>query len=107
MLFLHGYLFQGIQSRADEKWGVLKVKSPTSNEKMERIPLLKRDIIMSVEELPERYGRRCLGRGFLTSRPAIFVIVSVAVCLGVCVAVLHPGRVSELAVSVRRCLFNY
>ncbi|KHN37527.1 Squamosa promoter-binding-like protein 7 [Glycine soja] len=98
---------QGIQSRADEKWGVLKVKSPTSNEKMERIPLLKRDIIMSMEELPERYGRRCLGRGFLTFRPAIFVLVSVAVCLGVCVAVLHPGRVSELAVSVRRCLFNY
>ncbi|KAG4971230.1 hypothetical protein JHK85_037651 [Glycine max] len=93
---------QGIQSRADEKWGVLKVKSPTSNEKMERIPLLKRDIIMSMEELPERYGRRCLGRGFLTFRPAIFVLVSVAVCLGVCVAVLHPGRVSELAVSVRR-----
>ncbi|KAG4945829.1 hypothetical protein JHK87_041836 [Glycine soja] len=96
---------QGILSRTDEKWGVLK--SPTSNDKTERIPLLKRDIIMSVEELPERYGRRCLGRGFLTSRPAIFVIVSVAVCLGVCVAVLHPGRVSELAVSVRRCLFNY
>lgn len=96
---------QGILSRADAKWGVLK--SPTSNDKNERIPLLKRDIIMNVEELPGRYGRRCLGRGFLISRPAIFVIVSVAVCLGVCVAVLHPGRISELAVSVRRCLFNY
>ncbi|CAJ1962283.1 unnamed protein product [Sphenostylis stenocarpa] len=96
---------QGILSRADAKWGILK--SLTSNDKNERIPLLKRDIIMNVEELPERYGRGCLGRGFLISRPAIFVIVSIAVCLGVCVAVLHPGRVTELAVSVRRCLFNY
>ncbi|RDX83112.1 Squamosa promoter-binding-like protein 7, partial [Mucuna pruriens] len=91
---------QGILSRADAKWGVLK--SPICNDKNERIPLLKRDIIMNMEEFPERYGRQCLGRGFLTSRPAIFVMVSVAVCLGVCVAVLHPGRVSELAVSVRR-----
>ncbi|KAL2341184.1 hypothetical protein Fmac_009124 [Flemingia macrophylla] len=96
---------QGILTRADANCGVLK--SPTSNDKNERIPLLKGDIIMNVEELPARYARRCLGRGFSTSRPAIFVIVLVAVCLGVCVAVLHPGRVSELAVSVRRCLFNY
>ncbi|ESW19842.1 hypothetical protein PHAVU_006G159700 [Phaseolus vulgaris] len=96
---------QGILSRADAKWGVLK--NLTSNGRKERIPLLKREIIMNVEELPERYGRGCLGRGFLTPRPAIFVIVSIAVCLGVCVAVLHPGRVTELAVSVRRCLFNY
>ncbi|KAK7412609.1 hypothetical protein VNO78_04104 [Psophocarpus tetragonolobus] len=90
---------QGILSRV--------LKSPISSDKNERIPLLKRDIIMNMEEWPERYGRRCLGRGFLTSRPAIFVIVSVAVCLGVCVAILHPGRVSDLAVSVRRCLFKY
>jgi len=96
---------QGILSRADAKWGVLK--NLTSNDKKERVPLLKREIIMNVEELPERYGRRCLARGFLTPRPAIFVIVSIAVCLGVCVAVLHPGRVTEFAVSVRRCLFNY
>ncbi|TKY72050.1 squamosa promoter-binding protein 7 isoform X1 [Spatholobus suberectus] len=48
---------QGILSRADAKWGVLK--SPTSNDKNERRSLLKRDIIMDVEQLPERYGRRC------------------------------------------------
>ncbi|KAG2395799.1 Squamosa promoter-binding-like protein [Vigna angularis] len=96
---------QGILSRADAKWGVLK--NLTCSDKNERIPLLKRDIIMNVEELPEIYGRGCLGRGLLTPRPAIFVMVSIAVCLGVCVAVLHPGGVTELAVSVRRCLFNY
>ena len=61
---------------------------------------------MNVEELPKKSGRRSLARGYLSSRPAIFVIVSVAVCLGVCVAILHHGRVTELAVSIRRCLFN-
>ncbi|KAK7359652.1 hypothetical protein VNO77_01614 [Canavalia gladiata] len=97
---------QGILLREDAKLGVLK--SPTSNEKNERIPLLKREIIMNVEELPKRCGRRYPARGFLTSRPTIFVIISVAVCLGVCVAVLHlHGKVSDLAVSIRRCLFNY
>ncbi|KAK7303179.1 hypothetical protein RJT34_14081 [Clitoria ternatea] len=96
---------QGILSRPDAKLGVLK--SPTSNDKNERIPLLKGEVIMNVEEFPRRCRRPYLGRGFLTSRPAIFVIVSVAVCLGVCVAVIHHGRVSELAVSIRRCLFNF
>lgn len=99
------FVLQGILSRAGAKWGVLK--NLTCSDKNERIPLLKRDIIMNVEELPEIYGRGCLGRGLLTPRPAIFVMVSIAVCLGVCVAVLHPGGVTELAVSVRRCLFNY
>ncbi|XP_027353402.1 squamosa promoter-binding-like protein 7 isoform X3 [Abrus precatorius] len=105
MLSVVAVTTQDVLSRADARLGILK--SPTSNEKNERIPLLKREIIMNVEELPVRCGRRNLARGFLTSRPAVFVIVSVAVCLGVCVAVLHHGRVSELAVSIRRCLFNY
>lgn len=91
-------------SIADAKLGVLR--SSTSNDKNENIPLLKREIIMNVEEFPKTSCHRYLARGFLSSRPAIFVIVSVAVCLGLCVAVVHRGRVSELAVSIRRCLFN-
>ncbi|KAL1358398.1 hypothetical protein HN51_003674 [Arachis hypogaea] len=95
---------QDVLSRTDSKCGIMR--SPTSNDKIDRIPLLKREIIMNMEELPKRSSRRYVGRGFLSSRPAMFVIVSVAVCLAVCVAVLHRGRVSELAVSIRRCLFN-
>lgn len=96
---------QGFLLTADAELGFLR--SPTSDDKNVRVPLLKRDIIMNVEELPKRYGRRHLARGFLSSRSAIFVVVSVAVCLAVCVSILHPGRVGELAVSIRRCLFNH
>ncbi|KAK7245729.1 hypothetical protein RIF29_40578 [Crotalaria pallida] len=95
---------QGIMSMADAKLGVSG--SSTSNDRNERIPLLKREIIMNMEELPKPSRHGYLPRGFLGSRPALFVIASVAVCLGLCVAVLHHGRVSELAVSIRRCLFN-
>ncbi|OIV95809.1 hypothetical protein TanjilG_20259 [Lupinus angustifolius] len=95
---------QGIMSTSDARLGVSR--SSTANDRTERIPLLKRDIIMNMEELPRTCSHRYLPRGFMSSRPAIFVIASLAVCLGLCVAVLHPGKVSELAVSIRRCLFN-
>ncbi|KAE9594629.1 hypothetical protein Lal_00037455 [Lupinus albus] len=95
---------QGIMSTSDARLGVSR--SSTSNERNERIPLLKRDIIMNMEELLETSSHRYLPRGFLSSKPAIFVIASLAVCLGLCVAVLHPGKVNELAISIRRCLFN-
>lgn len=61
---------------------------------------------MNVEEFSGRPGYRYLTRGFLGSRPAILMIASVAVCVGVCAAILHPGRVGEFAVSIRRCLFS-
>jgi hypothetical protein len=99
------FALQGIQFRADAELGVLR--SLASDEKSQKIPLLKRDIIMNVEEFPRRCDRRNLTRGFLSSRPTIFVLVSVVVCLMVCVSIFHHGRVNELAVSIRRCLFNH
>jgi len=96
---------QGIQFRADAELGVLS--SLASDEKNQKIPLLKREIIMNMEELPKRCDHRNLTRGFLRSRPTTFVLVSLVVCLAVCVSVFHHGRVNELAVSIRRCLFNH
>lgn len=96
---------QGIQFRADAELGVLS--SLASDEKNQKIPLLKRDIIMNMEELPKRCDHQNLTRGFLRSRPTTFVLVSLVVCLAVCVSVFHHGRVNELAVSIRRCLFNH
>ncbi|CAJ2658553.1 unnamed protein product [Trifolium pratense] len=96
---------QGIQFRVDAELGV--PRSLPSDEKSQKIPLLKRDIIMNMEEFPRRCDRRNLTRGFLSSRPTIFVLVSVVVCLMVCVSIFHHGRVNELAVSIRRCLFNH
>ncbi|GAU20040.1 hypothetical protein TSUD_381320 [Trifolium subterraneum] len=96
---------QGIQFSADAELGILR--SLASDDKSQKIPLLKRDIIMNMEEFPKRCERRNLTRGFLSSRPTIFVLVSVVVCLMVCVSIFHHGRVNELAVSIRRCLFNH
>ncbi|CAL0309044.1 unnamed protein product [Lupinus luteus] len=95
---------QGIMSIADTWFGVSR--SSTSNDRNERVALLKREIIMNMEELPKSSCHRYLPRAFSISQPAMFVIASVAVCFGLCVAVLHHGRVSEFALSIRRCLFN-
>ncbi|KAK4266467.1 hypothetical protein QN277_027383 [Acacia crassicarpa] len=87
---------QGAESRVDAKLGV---RSPTWVDKRERIPLLGNGVITKMEELPRRYR-------YLARRPAILMIAALTVCFGVCAALLHPGRVGEFAVSIRRCLFN-
>ncbi|KAI4345510.1 hypothetical protein L6164_012625 [Bauhinia variegata] len=95
---------QGIEARSDAKLGVLS--SPYCNE---RIPLLKSEIIMNMDsskQFPRKSGHRYLARGVFSSRPAIFTIAAVALCIGVCAALLHPGKVGEFAVTIRRCLFN-
>ncbi|KAF7837176.1 squamosa promoter-binding-like protein 7 isoform X2 [Senna tora] len=96
---------QGCESRENGK-RLEVLRNPACNDKSERMPLLKREIIMNVEEFPRRPGYRYLARGFLSSRPAILMIASVAICVGVCAVLLHPGRVGEFAVSIRRCLFS-
>ncbi|CAI8590806.1 unnamed protein product [Vicia faba] len=95
---------QGIRFNTDPELGVLR--SLAFDKKNHKVPLLKRDIIMNMEDLPNRRDHRNLTRGFLTSRPTIFVLVSVVVCLAVCVSIFHRGRVTELAVSIRRCLYH-
>lgn len=108
MYFILSYtliIFQGNPFNADPELGVLR--SLAFVEKNQKVPLLKRDIIMNMEDLPNRRDHQNLTRGFLTSRPTIFVLVSVVVCLAVCVSIFHQGRVTELAVSIRRCLFNH
>ncbi|XLR34233.1 hypothetical protein S83_062133 [Arachis hypogaea] len=48
---------QDVLSRTDSKCGIMKI--PTFNDKIDRIPLLKREIIMNMEELPKRSSRMC------------------------------------------------
>ncbi|CAL1411652.1 unnamed protein product [Linum trigynum] len=45
-----------------------------------------------------------LSNRVLRSRPGMFVIAAMAVCLGVCAVLLHPHSVGKLAVSIRSCL---
>lgn len=99
------FALQGIHFRADAELGVLS--NLTSDENNQKIPLLKRDIIMNMEELPKRRADQNLTKGFLRSRPTIFMLVSLVVCLAVCVSIFHHGRVNKFAVSIRRCLFHH
>ncbi|OIV91954.1 hypothetical protein TanjilG_23215 [Lupinus angustifolius] len=95
---------QGLMSIADARLGVSR--SSTYNDRSERVALLKREIIMNIEELPRTSCHRYLPRGFSSSQPAMFVIASIAVCFGLCVAVLHHGRVSDFALSIRSSLIQ-
>lgn len=71
-------------------------------------PLLQGEVLMNVNlhTRPHKYCARSFSRTFLTSRPLIMAIASVGVCIGICLVVVHPQRVSQIATTIRRCLFD-
>ncbi|KAG2727300.1 hypothetical protein I3760_01G151200 [Carya illinoinensis] len=80
-----------------------------SSGRSETVPLLNREVVMNVKHLKEWPRKSCGRIGFGTvfsSRPSIFVISFAAVCLGICAVLLHPHKVGQFAVSIRRCLLD-
>ncbi|KAF9673343.1 hypothetical protein SADUNF_Sadunf10G0014100 [Salix dunnii] len=69
--------------------------------------LLNRDVDTRMNPINERLKKSCglvYSNRVLKYRPSVFVIAMIAVCFGVCAMLLHPHKVSKLAVSIRRCL---
>lgn len=70
------------------------------------VPLLDAELALRVKE---QSGKPCgflVRKTVLTSRTLVFVITGFAVCLGLCATFLHPGKVGEFAMTIRRCLFD-
>lgn len=83
--------------------------NPDCQEKGETVSLLKGKIPMNFSDIRQRPSKSCnlmLSRRYVNSRPFVYMIAAVAVCLGVCAVVFHPHRVSKLVVTIRRCLFD-
>ncbi|XP_011009174.1 PREDICTED: squamosa promoter-binding-like protein 7 [Populus euphratica] len=73
----------------------------------EEVPLFNRDDVMRKNLINERPKKSCglvFSNGVLKYRPSVFVIAIIAVCFAVCTILLHPRKVSKVAVSIRRCL---
>ncbi|GAV63375.1 SBP domain-containing protein [Cephalotus follicularis] len=93
--------------RANDKLGL--VAGPTILDRSETVPLLNREVVMNinlVKEWPRRLHGPVLSSTVFSSRSAILVITTAAVCFGICAVLLHPKKVGEFAVSVSRCLSN-
>ncbi|GER50143.1 squamosa promoter-binding protein [Striga asiatica] len=71
-------------------------------------PLLNGEVVMNVNihAKPRKPCSLVLSRTFSTSRPLLIAITVICVCLGVCAVVVHPLRVSQIATTIRRCLFD-
>ncbi|XP_073137994.1 squamosa promoter-binding-like protein 7 [Henckelia pumila] len=82
--------------------------SPAQDESA-KAPLLNHQVVMNlnVYERPRKSGRLLFTGTFWASRPLIMAVAAFGVCLGVCVVILHPQRVGEIATSIRRCLFDH
>ncbi|KAL8515493.1 hypothetical protein ACS0TY_014251 [Phlomoides rotata] len=62
--------------------------------------------VVNIHNRPRKSCSLLLSRTFSTSRPLIMAIATVCVCFGVCVALFHPQKASEIATTIRRCLFD-
>ncbi|XP_059311947.1 squamosa promoter-binding-like protein 7 [Lycium ferocissimum] len=71
------------------------------------VPLLDAELALRVKE--EQSGKPCgflVRKTVLSSRTLVFLITGFALCLGLCATFLHPRKVGELAMTIRRCLFD-
>ncbi|MBA0700432.1 hypothetical protein Goari_026750, partial [Gossypium aridum] len=93
---------QVLEERTSKLQTIMAAPTPS-----ETVPLLNKEIIMNVN-LSKDYSRKSCGFATmrLRSRPAVLIIAATAICLGMCAVILHPSRVGEFAVTMRRCLFD-
>jgi hypothetical protein len=96
---------QGLEQRPDGGLGVMA--NSKCIVRSEEVPLFNRDDVMRKNLINERPKKSCglvFSNRVLKYRPSVFVIAIIAVCFAVCALLLHPRKVSKLAVSIRRCL---
>lgn len=93
------------------------MEDSTYNKRSETISLLNRETFSKanlMKEWPtEATCRNSSGevlssrhRAVFRFRPSLFIIATAAVCLGICSVLFHPQKVSQFAVSIRRCLLD-
>lgn len=84
--------------------------SSTSIDRSEIVPLLNAEVVMNVKltnEQQRRVSSRLFTNKILISRPLVVAMSAAAVCFGICAVVLHPQKVGDIAVTIRRCLFDH
>jgi hypothetical protein len=102
MSFLY---LQNLEQRPNGVLGVMGNSNFTV--RSDEFPLLTKDVVMRMNLVNERPKKSCglvFSNRVLKYRPSFYVIALIAVCFGVCAIVLHPHKLSKLAVSIRRCL---
>lgn len=106
MLIMLFYL-QDLEERTNGK--LRAMTASTSFTRSETVPLLNREIIMNVnlnKECPRKSCSPIFTATTLRSRPAVLILATAAICLGMCAVLFHPNKVGEFAVTIRRCLFD-
>ncbi|CAO2821924.1 unnamed protein product [Amaranthus hypochondriacus] len=75
----------------------------------ESVSLVNGELTMKITENKEWSRNSCnhmMSKKLINSRPFIYAIAVVAFCFGLCAVVLHPYKVTKLAVTIRRCVLN-
>ncbi|XP_050218796.1 squamosa promoter-binding-like protein 7 [Mercurialis annua] len=90
------------EMRQNGKLGMTKNSSAIMKHDM--IPLLQREVVMNMNLFHDSPKQSCSLVLFKSFRATVLLIATVAVCLGACAILLHPTKVSKLAITVRRCL---
>uniref|UniRef100_A0AB39A6L8 Squamosa promoter-binding protein n=1 Tax=Actinidia deliciosa TaxID=3627 RepID=A0AB39A6L8_ACTDE len=94
---------------ATERGNLDAVAGQNSQDQCVNLPLLNREVVMSMNLVGERQRKSCnrlFTKKYLVSRPLIFLIAAAAVCFGICEVLFHPQKVGKIATTIRRCLFD-
>ncbi|KNA24900.1 hypothetical protein SOVF_011410 [Spinacia oleracea] len=98
---------QVTEMRVDNNCTVLEYSN--SQNEGESISLINGEVTMNVKDNREWARKSCnnvISKKFVNTRPLVYMIAVVAVCFGVCAVVLHPYKVTKIAVTIRRCVFD-
>ena len=95
------------------------VAGSTSIGSVETVPLLNKNLgekitvrafTVKEESRKQEHSRKSCGLLFsgahFRRQTTLFAVTFVAVCFGICAALVHSHKVGDFAVSIRRCLIN-
>ncbi|GLT59668.1 hypothetical protein SLA2020_324760 [Shorea laevis] len=97
---------QELETRTKSRLGVLL---GSSRHRTDTLPLLNKEVVMNVKvskEWPRKSCNPVFSTAAWRSRPSVFLIATAAVCFAICAAIIHPQKLGEFAVTIRRSLFD-
>lgn len=100
------FYLQKMESR--ENGHLQAVAGSTSTDNVETIPLINKKLCekISVQEHSRKSCGLLFSGALFRRQTTIFAVTFVAVCFGVCAALVHSHKVGEFAISIRRCLID-
>lgn len=102
------FYLQKMESRESGNFQAVTGSTSIGSVEMETIPLinLKLGKKRTVQEHSRKSCSLLFSGAHFRRQTTLFAVTFVAVCFGICAALVHSHKVGEFAISIRRCLID-